>query len=89
LPGEFPASANFRVAARYVPMTSVAGDFYDYIVADDKHAGLLIADVSGHGVPSALIASMVKLAASSRRERAADPARVLSGMNAALWKNTQ
>jgi len=60
LPARFPNSANFRVAARYVPMTSVAGDFYDFIVADDRQAGLLIADVSGHGVPAALIASMVR-----------------------------
>jgi len=89
LPSEFPSSANFRVAARYVPMTSVAGDFYDFIVADDKQAGLLIADVSGHGVPAALIASMVKLAATSQRANAADPSGLLSGMNAALFGNTQ
>lgn len=89
LPGAFPNSANFRVAARYVPMNSVAGDFYDFIVADDKQAGLLIADVSGHGVPAALIASMVKLAATSQRANAADPARLLAGMNAALRGNTQ
>jgi sigma-B regulation protein RsbU (phosphoserine phosphatase) len=89
LPAEFPASANFRVAARYVPMTSVAGDFYDFMVADDKSAGLLIADVSGHGVPAALIASMVKLAATAQRANAADPSGVLSGMNAALFGNTQ
>jgi sigma-B regulation protein RsbU (phosphoserine phosphatase) len=89
LPARFPNSANFRVAARYVPMTSVAGDFYDFIVADDDRAGLLIADVSGHGVPAALIASMVKLAATSQRANAADPARLLSGMNAALCGNTQ
>jgi sigma-B regulation protein RsbU (phosphoserine phosphatase) len=62
----------------------VAGDFYDFIVADDNRAGLLIADVSGHGVPAALIASMVKLAATSQRANAADPARLLAGMNAAL-----
>jgi sigma-B regulation protein RsbU (phosphoserine phosphatase) len=89
LPGEFPVSRNFRVAARYVPMTSVAGDFYDFLVASDTQAGLLIADVSGHGVPAALIASMVKLAATSQRALAADPARLLSGMNAALCGNTQ
>ncbi len=89
LPGEFPDSANFRVAARYVPMNSVAGDFYDFIVADDTQAGLLIADVSGHGVPAALIASMVKLAATSQRANAGDPARLLAGMNAALRGNTQ
>ncbi len=89
LPVEFPNSTHFRVAARYVPMTSVAGDFYDYIVADDHQAGLLIADVSGHGVPAALIASMVKLAAASQRAVAADPSRLLSGMNSALFGNTQ
>jgi sigma-B regulation protein RsbU (phosphoserine phosphatase) len=89
LPAEFPRSENFLVAARYVPMTSVAGDFYDFIVADDKQAGLLIADVSGHGVPAALIASMVKLAATSQRAQAADPSSFLAGMNSALLGNTQ
>lgn len=89
LPTEFPASQDFRAAARYVPMTSVAGDFYDYVIADDHQLGLLVADVSGHGVPAALIASMVKLAAASQREVAADPSRFLSGMNSALLGNTQ
>jgi len=89
LPAEFPVSRNFRVAARYVPMTSVAGDFYDFLVGSDTQAGLLIADVSGHGVPAALIASMVKLAATSQRSHADDPAQLLTGMNAALCGNTQ
>ncbi len=89
LPSEFPVSLNFRVAAQYVPMSSVAGDLYDYIIADDHQIGLLIADVSGHGVPAALIASMVKLAAASQRAAAGDPARFLSGMNSALLGNTQ
>jgi phosphoserine phosphatase RsbU/P len=70
-------------------MTSVAGDFYDFILADDTQAGLLIADVSGHGVPAALIASMVKVAATSQRANAANPSRFLSGMNAVLCGNTQ
>ena len=89
LPGDFPESSHFRVAARYVPMTSVAGDFYDYVISGDGQAGLLIADVSGHGVPAALIASMVKLAAASQREHAAAPSRFLAAMNTALCGNTQ
>jgi len=89
LPREFPTSTNFRVAARYIPMTSVAGDLYDYIIVDDHQVGLLIADVSGHGVPAALIAAMVKLAASSQRAVAAKPCQFLSGMNSALLGNTQ
>lgn len=89
LPAEFPPSPHFFVAARYVPMTSVAGDFYDYVVSENGQAGLLIADVSGHGIPAALIASMVKLAAASQRNQASDPASLLSGMNTALYRNTQ
>jgi phosphoserine phosphatase RsbU/P len=89
LPSSFPDSRSFRVAARYLPMTSIAGDFYDFLAADDCEAGLLIADVSGHGIPAALIASMVKLAASTQRSDAGDPARLLVGMNAILLGNTQ
>jgi sigma-B regulation protein RsbU (phosphoserine phosphatase) len=89
LPPAYPQSAHFHVAARYVPMTAVAGDFYDFLVADQTQAGLLIADVSGHGVPAALIAAMVKLAATSQRANAADPAALLSGMNSVLCGNTQ
>jgi sigma-B regulation protein RsbU (phosphoserine phosphatase) len=89
LPRTYPESAHFNVAARYVPMTAVAGDFYDFLVADQTQAGLLIADVSGHGVPAALIASMVKLAATSQRANAADPAMLLTGMNTVLHGNTQ
>ncbi len=89
LPGHFPASTSFRVAARYLPMTSVAGDFYDFLVADNMQAGLLIADVSGHGVPAALIASMVKLAATSQRASATRPSDLLHAMNSALCGNTQ
>src|SRR3984893_9220657 len=89
LPKAYPQSNNFNVAARYVPMTTVAGDFYDFLLTDPQQAGLLIADVSGHGVPAALIASMVKLAATSQRANAADPATLLSGMNNVLHGNTQ
>jgi len=89
LPGTFPASASFHVAARYLPMTAVAGDLYDFVVAGEGQAGLLMADVSGHGVPAALIASMVKMAASSQRVNAAHPAQLLAGMNQALCGNTQ
>jgi len=89
LPSQFPTSDCFNVAARYLPMTSVAGDFYDFILADDKRAGILIADVSGHGVPAALIASMVKLAAAAQLVNATSPSELLKGMNATLLGNTQ
>jgi sigma-B regulation protein RsbU (phosphoserine phosphatase) len=73
-------------ASRYVPASSVAGDFYDFL-ARDSALGVLIADVSGHGVPAALSASMVKVAVRSQAGHAGDPAAVLRGMNSILCGN--
>jgi sigma-B regulation protein RsbU (phosphoserine phosphatase) len=84
LPSEIPKIEGLDIAARYVPMTSVAGDFYDFIVVDEKRIGILVADVSGHGMPAALIASMLKIALSAQEAHAADPAQVLLGLNQAL-----
>ena len=84
LPSEIPKIEGLDIAARYVPMTSVAGDFYDFIVMDEKHIGILVADVSGHGMPAALIASMLKIALSTQEPHAADPAQMLLGLNQAL-----
>jgi phosphoserine phosphatase RsbU/P len=86
---DVPASANFNVVTRYVPMTAVAGDFYEVVTMDDQRAGLFIADVSGHGVPAALIASMVKLAVDSKRASFASPAELLTGLNALLYRNAR
>jgi phosphoserine phosphatase RsbU/P len=84
LPHEIPQIRGLEIAARYLPMTSVAGDFYDFIVVDEKHLGILVADVSGHGLPAALIASMLKAALSAQSAHACDPARVLAGLNESL-----
>jgi phosphoserine phosphatase RsbU/P len=89
LPTGFPVSPHFTVAARYVPMTAVAGDFYEFLSTGGPRAGLLVADVSGHGVPAALIASMVKMATSAQRQHAASPERLLTGVNEALCGSTQ
>jgi phosphoserine phosphatase RsbU/P len=84
LPEEIPKIGGVDIAARYIPMTSVAGDFYDFIVVDEKHLGILVADVSGHGMPAALIASMLKIALAAQKPNAADPAQLLLGLNQAL-----
>jgi phosphoserine phosphatase RsbU/P len=84
LPRSTPRIAGLKIVASYIPMTSVAGDFYDFIIVDEKHVGILVADVSGHGLPSALIASMLQVALTAQAAHASDPARVLSGLNRAL-----
>jgi phosphoserine phosphatase RsbU/P len=84
LPRETPRIEGLQIASRFLPMSSVAGDFYDFIVADARHVGVLVADVTGHGLPAALIASMLKIALSAQTAHASDPVQVLSGLNEAL-----
>src|SRR4029453_1813850 len=84
LPQVTPRVAGVTVAARYRPMTAVAGDFYDFIEMGDDRLGWLVADVTGHGVPAALIASMVKVALASQQQHADRPSAVLGGINRAL-----
>src|ERR1700687_3468828 len=84
LPRSVPTLAGLEIAASYLPMSAVAGDFNDVRLVDEKRVGVLIADVTGHGVPPALIASMLKVAFTGQSAHADDPARVLSGLNRAL-----
>ena len=84
LPGEGVEIENLQVAARYVPMASVAGDFYDFAKVDQKRLGILVADVSGHGVPASLISSMVKIAFASNTSQASNPAEILDAINRVL-----
>ena len=84
LPHTLPKLAELDIAARYLPMTAVAGDFYDFIDVDEKHLGILIADVSGHGLPSALIASMLQVALTAQAANAPEPGKILTGLNRAL-----
>lgn len=81
LPRDVPRVGRLELAACYLPMTAVAGDLYDFVPIDASRVGVLVADVSGHGVPAALVASMVKLAFTMQIAHAGDPARVLTAMN--------
>jgi sigma-B regulation protein RsbU (phosphoserine phosphatase) len=85
LPARVPELESLRIAAAYHPMTAVAGDFYQFVRSDSNHLGILVADVSGHGIPAALISTMIKVAMQSVAVHADDPAQVLSGLNRILW----
>ncbi len=84
LPAEVPTISRLRIAAKYLPMTAVAGDFYQFIPVDDHRIGFLVADVSGHGVPAALIASMIKTAMHSVDGCAGEPSEVLHRLGKVL-----
>ncbi len=84
LPRQLPAIEGLEIAARYLPMSTVAGDFYQFLVVDERHVGILMADVSGHGPAAALIASMLRIALANQLACASEPAKVLRGLNDAL-----
>ncbi len=79
-----PAVTGLDVASRFVPLSSVAGDFYDLIPEGQAGLAIIVADVTGHGVPAALVASMMKVACHSVPEDLAAPSRGLARVNQLL-----
>ena len=57
----FPDRSEFDIYASMKPAKEVGGDFYDFFLIDQDHLGLVIADVSGKGIPAALFMMMVKI----------------------------
>ena len=84
LPRDMPDLPGLRIRGTYLPMTAVAGDFYDVVLRPDGRTVIIVADVSGHGVPAALVAAMVKVAFAAESERYDRPGDILSGINRAL-----
>jgi phosphoserine phosphatase RsbU/P len=84
LPATINLPRGIDIAAKYVPMSTVAGDFYDFQTINPTGVGILIADVSGHGVGAALIGSMLKVCFASQAPHVADPAHVLTEINRIL-----
>jgi sigma-B regulation protein RsbU (phosphoserine phosphatase) len=82
IPRTPPRVNGLEIASVYSPATEVAGDFFDFIRVDDERLGVLVADVSGHGVPAALVASMLKIALATQSAHAAAPATLLANLHA-------
>jgi len=86
LPTSMPTVSPWAVAARYAPMSGVAGDFYGFPQVLPNSLGIILADVMGHGVAAALIASMVKVAVFNGVERGQSPAKIVQELNRTLCK---
>jgi serine phosphatase RsbU (regulator of sigma subunit) len=70
-------------------MTAVAGDLYDFPPAPPNCIAVFVADVMGHGVPAALVASMVKVTASAQCGDDRDPKMAIAGLNAMLCREAR
>lgn len=86
LPSKLPDLQKVNLSAKYIPSSEIGGDFYDYHLLDGKHLGVFIADVTGHGVPAALFASIVKFTFSRELENSKHPSKLLANMNSSLFE---
>jgi len=82
----FPDRKEFDIYATMTPAKEVGGDFYDFFLIDDDHLGMVIADVSGKGVPAALFMMMSKILINNYALQGDPPGKVLELTNAAICK---
>jgi len=87
--GIIPVKAPMNnISFYYRPMSRVGGDFFDFIKMREDSIGILISDVSGHGVPAALITSMLKSFVLQSGERRENPELLMSYLNDSLINHT-
>ena len=81
---EFSAGQAFDLYASMTPAKEVGGDFYDFFLIDGNHLGLVMADVSGKGVPAALFMVIAKTLIKNRAQMGGGPAEILQYVNEQL-----
>ena len=80
----FPGRKELDLYATMNPAREVGGDFYDFFLIDENHVGLVMADVSGKGVPAALFMVIAKTLIKNRALMGGGPAEILSYVNEQL-----
>jgi serine phosphatase RsbU (regulator of sigma subunit)/anti-sigma regulatory factor (Ser/Thr protein kinase) len=86
IPHDFPELINVKSAAVYIPTGKVGGDLYDIIITPHQKIGVLIFDVSGHGIPAAMIGAMAKMLFMHYIEKTDSPAEVFREVNKQLCR---
>ena len=85
----FPERKEFDLYASMTPAKSVGGDFYDFFLIDEDHLGIVMADVSGKGVPAALFMMIAKTILQSCAMLGRSAAEILNKTNEALSQNNK
>ena len=92
LPNKFPAFPDrqeFHIFASMNPAREVGGDFYDFFFVDDDHLALVIADVSGKGIPAAMFMMMAKNMIQNQAMAGHSPQEVLGTVNQMIYENNK
>ncbi len=85
----FPERPEFDIYASMDPAKEVGGDFYDFFLVDDDHLCLVMADVSGKGVPAALFMMASKIILSNFAKMGKTPAEILTAANTSICSNNR
>ena len=85
----FPSRNEFDIYATMNPAKEVGGDFYDFFFVDYDHLALVIADVSGKGIPAALFMSISKTLIKNRAQMGGSPSEILSTVNDQLCEENR
>ncbi len=85
----FPERTEFELYALMDPAKEVGGDFYDFFFVDDDHLALVVADVSGKGVPAALFMVIAKTLIKNRTLMGGTPAEILGDVNDQLCEGNE
>ncbi len=85
----FPRRDEFDLFASMSPAKEVGGDFYDFYLIDDDHIALVVADVSGKGVPAALFMVIAKTLIKSRAMLGESPSQILYNVNNQLSEGNE
>ena len=85
----FPERHEFDLFASMHPAKEVGGDFYDFLMVDDNHLAMVIADVSDKGVPAALFMTSAKILINYRAQLGGSPAEILKAANDQLCQNNE
>ena len=85
----FPGRTEFDIYASMDPAKEVGGDFYDFFMVDDDHVALVVADVSGKGVPAALFMVIAKTLIKNRTQLGGGPAAILTDVNNQLCEGNE
>ena len=89
LPTSFPCTPQFEVHGRVIPAKEVGGDFYDVYRLEDGRLGIVIADVSGKGIPAALFMMVCRTLLKGIAIGMESPAEALTEANALLYAENQ
>ena len=81
LPQKAPVLSSMKIASKYVSMDQIGGDLFDIFEFDESNTGVLVADVTGHGIPAALISCMSSSLFNAFASKDSLPDKVLSQIN--------